>query len=70
MKRIRLKHPIFSLLTVSAFKYLMENCVLLKAKKGQTIYREGMVARTNVYFVLYGQLEFASIKAASELKKS
>ena len=34
MKRIRLKHPIFSLLTVSAFKYLMENCVLLKAKKG------------------------------------
>ena len=34
LRRIRLKHPIFHLLTINAFKYLFETCNLLKAKPG------------------------------------
>jgi len=34
MRRIMLKHPIFHLLTMSAFKYLFENGLLLKVKAG------------------------------------
>lgn len=34
MRRIRVKHPIFHLLTINAFKYLFENGVLLKIKPG------------------------------------
>ena len=30
MRRIRLKHPIFHLLTINAFKYLFENGILFK----------------------------------------
>ena len=41
MRRIRLKHPIFHLLTIAAFKYLIENGFLFKLKKGQSVYREG-----------------------------
>ena len=42
LKRIRLKHPIFNLLTNSAFKYLVDTGNLLDMKKpGQTVYREG-----------------------------
>ena len=54
MRKIRLKHPIFSLITISAFKYLIENGFLFKLKEGQTVYREKQIARANVYFVLYG----------------
>ena len=32
MRRIRLKHPIFHLVTINAFKYLFENGVLFKVK--------------------------------------
>lgn len=32
IRKIRIKHPIFHLLTISAFKYLFENGVLLKVK--------------------------------------
>ena len=34
MRKVRLKHPIFSLITISAFKYLMENGYLFKLKDG------------------------------------
>ena len=60
MRKIRLKHPIFSLITISAFKYLIENGFLFKLKEGQTVYREKQIARANVYFVLYGQFNFTS----------
>jgi len=34
MRRIRVKHPIFHLLTINAFKYLFDNGTLLKPKPG------------------------------------
>ena len=40
MRRIRLKHPIFHLITLNAFKYLFENGVLLKVKPNQSVYKE------------------------------
>ena len=32
LRRLRLKHPIFHLLTISAFKYLTDNGFLFKLK--------------------------------------
>ena len=40
MRRIRIKHPIFHLLTINAFKYLFENAVLFKLRPGQNVYKE------------------------------
>jgi hypothetical protein len=54
MRRIRLKHPIFHLLTINAFKYLFENGTLFKVKPGQCIYKEYQPAKAHIYFVLYG----------------
>ena len=62
LRRIRLKHPIFHLLTISAFKYMVDNGFLFKCKKGNNIYKEDQPARANIYFVLYGQIEFRSTK--------
>lgn len=54
MRRIRLKHPIFHLLTINAFKYLFENGILFRVKPNQNIYKEYQPAKAHVYFVLYG----------------
>lgn len=62
MRRIRLKHPIFHLLTINAFKYLFENGILLKIKPNNYVYREYQPAKANIYFVLYGQMELKSSK--------
>ena len=40
MKRIRLKHPIFHQLTITAFKFLMDNGFLFHPKKDQNVYKE------------------------------
>ena len=62
MRRIRLKHPIFHLLTINAFKYLFENGTLFKVKPGQCIYKEYQPAKAHIYFVLYGQMDFRNSK--------
>lgn len=62
LKRIRIKHPIFHMMTNSAFKFIMEQSVLFKVKPGQTIYKEFALAKPNVYLVLYGELELSSSK--------
>lgn len=62
MRRIRIKHPIFHLLTINAFKYLFENAVLFKLKPGQNVYKEYQPAKAHFYFVLYGQLQFKNTK--------
>ena len=33
MRRIRLKHPIFNLLSIPAFKYMMDNGFIFKLKE-------------------------------------
>lgn len=65
MRRVRVKHPIFHLLTINAFKYLFENGQLLKVKPGQCVYRQYQPAKAHLYFVIYGQLEFSSQRAGS-----
>jgi len=54
MRKIRIKHPIFHLLTINAFKYLFENGMLLKVKNGQCVYKEYQPAKAHLYFVIYG----------------
>ena len=40
MRRVRLKHPIFSLLSIAAFKYIIDIGYLFKLKETQTVYKE------------------------------
>ena len=54
MRRIKLKHPIFHLLSNSAFKYLMDNGYLFKVRQYQPVYRANLPAKANLYFVVYG----------------
>jgi hypothetical protein len=62
MKRIRLKHPIFHLLTITAFKFLMDNGFLFKPKTNQNVYKEDQPAKAKLYFPMYGKFDFTSSK--------
>ena len=55
LKNIRLRHPLFSKLSLRAFQFLMENAFIYKLKAGQFIYREGIAAAQNLYIIMYGQ---------------
>ena len=55
LKNIRLRHPLFGKLSLKAFQFLMENSYMYKLKSGQFIYREGIAAAANLYFIMYGQ---------------
>jgi len=54
LRNMRLKHPLFSKLSITGFKFLMENSSLFKLKPGQFIYRQGIVSAPNLYFIMYG----------------
>jgi len=41
---------------------MMENGFLFKLNPNQTIYKEKQPARANIYFVLYGQMQFTNTK--------
>jgi hypothetical protein len=56
LSHLRLKHPLFSKLTMLGFKFIMDNCLLYKLKPGQYIYRENLPVGPNIYFIMYGQL--------------
>jgi hypothetical protein len=57
-RRFQLKHPIFRLLTINAFKYIIDRAYLFKLSPGQAAYRQGLKAMPNVYFVLYGDFDY------------
>jgi hypothetical protein len=57
-RRFQLKHPIFRLLTINAFKYIIDRAYLFKLSNGQAAYRQGVKAMQNVYFVLYGDFDY------------
>ena len=44
LKNIRLRHPLFSKLSLRSFQFLMEHSYIYKLKPGQFIYREGIAA--------------------------
>ena len=54
LQKIRLHHPLFSKLSINAFKYMMENSFMFKLKAGQYVYRQGIAAAPNLYFIVYG----------------
>jgi hypothetical protein len=59
LRNIRLKHPIFHLLTMAAAKQLFQHGKILKLRNDQSLYREGTTARANIYFMLYGQIQLS-----------
>ena len=54
LKNIRFRHPIFNKISLKAFNYMMEHSYLYRLKVGQYIYREGIQAAQNIYFIMYG----------------
>lgn len=54
MNNLRLKHPIFKMISVLAFNYLIERSFLFKLRSNQGAYKEGLKSQKNIYFVLYG----------------
>lgn len=66
MKRMLLKHPIFRLVTFTAFKYLLESGKLFHLKPGGTVYKEDQAAKPNLYFVMYGRYNFTSNKVPGD----
>ena len=55
LKNIRLRHPLFSKMSLKAFQFLMDNSYMYKLKTGQFIYREGVQAAQHLYIIMYGQ---------------
>ncbi|CDW77034.1 UNKNOWN [Stylonychia lemnae] len=62
IRNLRLKHPIFRQISISAFNYIIENSFLFKLRPNQGAYKEGLKAMKNIYFVLYGQFNLRSTK--------
>ena len=65
LKNIRLRHPLFSRLSLKAFQYLMDNSLMYKLKSGQFIYREGVAAAAHIYIIMYGQFQCHSTTCES-----
>ena len=59
-RKVQVKHPIFRLISINAFKFIIDRAYLFKLKPGQTAYKEDKVAMKNVYFVLYGDFVYES----------
>lgn len=53
MKKLRLRHPIFSRISFQAFKYIIECGYLVKPNKGDMVISEGS-NMSNLMIVLYG----------------
>ncbi len=49
-------HPLFKKLSLLTVKELLVYCVLLRIKKGHTIYREGDSSNDTSYIILYGKI--------------
>ena len=59
-RKVQVKHPIFRLISINSFKYIIDRAYLFKLKPGQAAYKEDKIAMKNVYFVLYGQFDYVS----------
>lgn len=59
-RKVQVKHPIFRLISINGFKYIIDRAFLFKLKPGQTAYKEDKKAMMNIYFVLYGEFDYQS----------
>eukprot|EP00347_Sterkiella_histriomuscorum_P024136 403332185 len=62
IRKLRLKHPIFKLISQNAFNYIIENSFLFKLRANQGAYKQGVKALKNIYFVLYGQFSLRNFQ--------
>ena len=58
MNKIKANHLIFTRLQRNAFKYLFEKGLVFTVEAGKYIYQKKRPCKKNVYFVLYGELEY------------
>lgn len=58
LKKIRLNHPWFRLLTFNSFKLLFDQCQLVQVRWGQKLYKQDKPI-TFIYFVLYGKMSLS-----------
>ena len=58
MNKIKANHLIFTRLQRSAFKYLFDRGLVFFVDAGKYVYQKKRASKNNVYFVLYGELEY------------
>ena len=58
MNKIKANHLIFTRLQRAAFKYLFDKGMVFYVEAGKYVYQKKRASKTNVYFVLFGELEY------------
>ena len=58
MNKIKANHLIFTRLQRSAFKYLFDKGLVFFVEPGKYVYQKKRQSKNNIYFVLYGELEY------------
>ena len=58
MNKIKANHLIFTRLQRGAFKYLFDKGMVFYVDAGKYVYQKKRASKTNVYFVLFGELEY------------
>ena len=58
MNKIKANHLIFTRLQRSAFKHLFDKGMVFFVEAGKYVYQKKRASKNNVYFVLYGELEY------------
>lgn len=58
MNKIKANHLIFTRLQRIAFKWLFDKGMVFFVEAGKYVYQKKRASKTNIYFVLYGELEY------------
>lgn len=67
LKKIRLNHSWFKLLSFNSFKLLFDHCQLVQVRWGQKLYKQEKPI-TFVYFVLYGKMSLSYNPSEGEME--
>ena len=57
LNKIKANHLVFTRLQRNAFKYLFDKGMIFMVEAGRYVYQQKRPCKTNIYFVLYGELE-------------
>ena len=58
MNKIKANHLIFTRLQRNSFKHLFDKGLVFTVQAGNYVYQKKRIAKKNIYFVLYGELEY------------
>ena len=57
LNKIKANHLVFTRMQRNAFKYLFDKGMIFMVEAGRYVYQQKRPCKTNIYFVLYGELE-------------